>query len=173
MPPLCQMEPDCYRAALRILRHRFNSTAELRLKLRARNFDKQTIDDTLTRLTEEHWLDDERFAGSFVRIRAGKRVGPRRIARELASVGVTDEVARKALRENEDEERIRTDAIALCQKKMRTLVRRHGPDFIRTNEGRNKLTAYLLNQGYDRGIAYDVIRDCLERAAGGEQRAGN
>src|SRR5207247_8571039 len=94
------MGDDCYRAALRILRHRFNSTAELRLKLRARNFDKQTIDDTLTRLTEEHWLDDERFAGSVVRTRAGKRVGPRRMARELASVGGGAEVARTADRES-------------------------------------------------------------------------
>ena len=71
----------------------------------------------------------------------------------------TDEVARKALRENEDEERIRTDAIALCQKKMRTLVRRHGPEFIRTNEGRNKLTVYLLNQGYDAALARDVVKE--------------
>src|SRR2546428_7665416 len=116
------MGDDCYRAALRILRHRFNSTAELRLKLRARNFDKQTIDATLARLTEEHWLDDQRFASSFVRTRAGKRVGPRRIARELVSGGVTDEVARKALRENGDEQRIRTDGIVPCPENMRTPV---------------------------------------------------
>jgi regulatory protein len=149
----------CYKAALRILRHRWNSTAELRLKLRVRNFDKQTIDATLGRLTDEHWLDDARFAGSFARTRAGKRVGPRRIARELAAAGVNGEIAEKALEEVADEDRVRADAVALCRKRIRMLTRRHGEDFIRSAEGRNKLTVYLLNQGYDAALARSVVKE--------------
>ena len=147
----------CYKVALRILRHRFNSTAELRLKLRVRNFDKQIIDAAIGRLTDEHWLDDERFAGSFARTRAGKRVGPRRIARELAAAGVSGDVAEKALQEVSDEDRVRADALAVCQKRMRILSRRHGPEFVRSAEGRNKLTLYLLKQGYDAALAREVI----------------
>ena len=150
---------DCYKVALRILRHRFNSTAELRLKLRLRNFDKQIIDAAIGRLTDEHWLDDERFAGSFARTRAGKRVGPRRIARELAAAGVSGDLAAKALEEVSGEERVRADALAVCQKRIRVLARRHGPDFVRSAEGRNKLTLYLLNQGYDAALARSVVKE--------------
>ncbi len=46
---------------MRILGYRFNSAAELRLKLRAKNFDKTLIDETIDRLRTEKWLDDERF----------------------------------------------------------------------------------------------------------------
>ena len=148
----------CYKAALRILRHRFNSTAELRLKLRVRNFDKQVIDAAIGRLTDEHWLDDERFAGSFARTRAGKRVGPRRIARELAAAGVNQDDAAKALEEVSNEDRVRADALALCQKRIRILARRHGPEFVRSAEGRNKLTLYLLQQGYDAALAREIVK---------------
>src|ERR1700686_940060 len=119
MAPALQMADDldhCYKAALRILRHRFNSTAELRLKLRVRNFDKNTIDSAIGRLTDEHWLDDERFAGSFARTRAGKRVGPRRIARELAAAGVNQDDAAKALAEVSGGYGVRAAALAPCQR---------------------------------------------------------
>ena len=149
----------CYKAALRILRHRWNSAAQLRLKLRVRNFDKQTIDATIARLTDEHWLDDQRFAGSFARTRAGKRVGPRRIARELAAAGVNEQVAGQALEEIADEDRVRADAVALCQKRIRMLTRRHGAAFVRSAAGRNKLTVYLLNQGYDAALAREIVKE--------------
>src|ERR1051325_6318511 len=85
----------CYVAALRILGYRFNSEAELRR--------------TLARLREEKWLDDERFAGAYVRTRARKGIGRLRIRGELRNAGVSDEAAERALRENGDgeEERLR------------------------------------------------------------------
>ena len=51
---------DCYTAALRILRYRFNSEAELRRKLRAKKFESEDIDLAIARLHGEKWLDDAR-----------------------------------------------------------------------------------------------------------------
>src|SRR5438067_1636733 len=78
----------CYTAALRILNYRFNSEAELRRKLAAKDFDRETVDATIARLREEKWLDDARFAEAFVRTRMRKRVGRLRIRRELIAAGV-------------------------------------------------------------------------------------
>ena len=99
---------DCYLAALRILNYRFNSSAELKRKLTAKKFDRKLVDETIARLREEKWLDDERFAGAYVRTRMIKKVGPRKIERELQAAGVDRETAAIAVRENNDEERERS-----------------------------------------------------------------
>ena len=153
------MKLPCYETALRILSYRFNSVAELRTKLRAKHFEREEIDEAIERLRDEKWLDDARFAGAFVRTRHSKRIGSRRIARELQAAGVDRDTARAAIRENTDPEREREDLAAEYAKRCRMLVRRHGPDYIETAEGRNKLTAYLLKQGYDAALIQSVVKE--------------
>ncbi|MDQ3282295.1 MAG: recombination regulator RecX, partial [Acidobacteriota bacterium] len=150
---------DAYTAAMRILNYRFNSEAELRRKLRSKKYEPAAIDKAIERLRREKWLDDERFAGAFVRTRANKRVGRGRILRELQAAGVDDAKAAQAVAENIDEERERVSLEELCAKRARVLVRRHGAEFLNTSEGRNKLTVYLLNQGYDAGQISDAVRN--------------
>ena len=149
----------CYAAAIRILGHRFNSVAELRLKLRAKKFEREIIDETINRLSSEKWLDDERFAGAFVRTRQNKKIGPRRISRELAAAGVDRETARNVIAEHADEERELSDLTALCEKRKRLLIRRHGLQYLETAEGRKKLAGYLLNHGYDAALIQRVIKE--------------
>jgi regulatory protein len=152
--------PDlCYLAAVRILKYRFNSEAELRRKLRAKRFEKEAVDATVARLHRERWLDDERFAGAFVRTRASRHIGRSRILRELQAAGVDDESAARAVAENVDAEGERERLHALCARRARLLVRRHGAEFLTTGEGRNKLTVYLLKQGYDAALVSDVVRE--------------
>jgi regulatory protein len=148
----------CYLAALRILQYRFNSEAELRRKLRAKEFDAQAIEAALGRLRDEQWLNDDRFAGAFVRTKANKRQGRLRILRELRAAGVDDETAAAAVAENIDSERESEALRELCSRRARILVRRHGPDYLSTDEGRKKLAAYLLKQGYDAALVYSAIR---------------
>ena len=109
---------DCYAAALRILGYRFNSEAELRRKLIAKRFDDETIDATIVRLRDEKWLDDERFAGAYVRTRTQKGIGRLRIRRELMAAGVDDDAAERALRENAggEEERLQAAYAKLARR---------------------------------------------------------
>ena len=151
----------CYASALRILNYRFNSAAELRRKLRGKDFGDEIIDETLERLRNEKWLDDARFASAFVRTRQNKRVGARRIARELGAAGVAEEVVKNAIAEHSDPERERTDLAALCAKRHRLLIRRKGEEYADTPECRNKLTIYLLNQGYDAALVREVVKETI------------
>lgn len=137
---------DCYVTALRILGYRFNSEAELRRKLRAKNFDRQTIDETLARLRDEKWLDDERFAAAFVRTRVQKGIGRLRIRRELMAVGIDDDVAERAVRDHAadgEDDRLR----AAYEK----LARRLGGD-------RDKIAARLLRQGFEMSAIRNYLR---------------
>ena len=133
-----------YIAALRILGYRFNSEVELRRKLQRKKFEKSIIDATIARLREEKWLDDERFAGAFTRTRSRKRIGAKRIVLELRAAGVDDDVAQRAVKENIDPEKEREQIRAI-------VARRAGWE-------RNKLGAYLLKQGYDAALIWELIR---------------
>ena len=148
----------CYHSALRILSHRFNSELELRRKL-GRKFEKADVDAAVERLRQEHWIDDERFAAAFARARANRRVGGRRIVRELKAAGVSGEAATQAVAENLDADREREAVRALCDKKARALTRRYGEGYTGTEEGRNKLAVYLLNQGYDAALVYEALKE--------------
>lgn len=135
---------DCYVAALRILGYRFNSEAELRRKLEAKRFDGETIAATLARLREEKWLDDDRYAGAYVRTRVRKGLGRLRIRGELRAAGVDEEAAERALRENAagEEERLQ----AAYEKLARRLS---DPD---------KIAARLLRQGFEISAVRDYVR---------------
>jgi len=154
----------CYASALRILGHRFNSIHELKRKLAAKAFSPDEIAATIKRLVDEKWLDDERYAGALVRVRARKRVGRLSIRRELRAAGVDDDAAAAALSDNIAPDEERDQLVALCQKKIRLLTNRHGAAFFETGEGRNKLTTYLLRQGYEIGLVMDVMRECLKKS---------
>jgi regulatory protein len=147
----------CYIAAMRILNFRFNGEQELRRKLRAKRFERDVIDATLDRLRREKWLDDERFAASFVRGRMQKRIGRARIRRELIASGIDDAIADRALRENVDSDRERENVAAECEKRIRLMKRRHGDDVLESPEARKKLAAYLLKRGYDAALIADVV----------------
>lgn len=142
------MAADAYTSALRILQYRFNSEHELRRKLAAKRFDDAEIDAAIERLRREKWIDDERFAGAYVRTRAAKKVGPARIKRELSAAGVDRATADRVLAENRDDERTSSDLAAIAEKRRRFLIRRHGDDYIRSAEGKSRLAAYLIQQGY-------------------------
>ena len=149
----------CYIAAMRILNFRFNSTEELRRKLRTKKFEPAVIDETLTRLTAEKWLDDERFAGALVRTRQNRRLGPRRIAQDLQAAGLSRESANQAMKANADPVREEEGLRALYQKRLRMMIRRHGEDYAATPEARNKLAFYLLKQGYDAALVRSVVKE--------------
>ena len=144
---------QCYLVALRILKYRFNSAAELRRKLRSKRFERDLIDATLERLTKEKWLDDARFAAAYVRTRGLSKKGKMRIRSELIRAGVADDVIASAVTENVDADEERARALALAQRRMPILARKYAPDVVR-----NKLTVYLLNQGYDAALVREIVK---------------
>ena len=144
----------CYIAGLRILNYRFNSEAELRAKLDRKEFPRDAIDAAISRLRDERWLDDARFAAAFVRTRLRKGIGRLRIKRELQAAGVESTTIAQALDLPEHDDR--AAAITAAKKRLVVLRRRDDDDAIR-----QKLIAYLFRQGYDSSTAIDVAREAM------------
>ena len=149
----------CYLAAMRILKYRFNSEAELRRKLSGKKFERSVIESTLTRLQAEKWLDDDRFAAAFTRARLGKRIGRTRVRRELAAAGVAEEIAARAIAENVEPEQERENLAAETDKKRRAIERRHGAEYAASPEGRRRLVAHLVKRGYDFALVRSALND--------------
>jgi regulatory protein len=162
-----ELMTDAYLSALRILKFRFNSEAELRRKLRAKKFEKPDIDAAVEQLRKEKWIDDERFAESFARAKASKKLGANRIVRELEAAGVTEEIAKRAVAGNVDKDREREHLVKLYERRAQMLVRKHGEEYLATREGRAKLTSFLLSKGYDSSDVSLVLR---EKAKNAERR---
>lgn len=152
---------DCHGAALRLLQYRWRGEHELDERLRRRGFDPQVVRQVIDRLREEKWLDDRRFAAEFARTRRSRHLGRHRIARELQSLGVDRADASAATQSSPEEER--QNLIVACQKRIRALSRLRGMPFVSGAEGRRKLAAYLLRQGYDYGDVLAVVEEELSK----------
>ena len=76
-------KPSAYDKALGMLARREHSRRELRLKLRQKGYEGEEAGAALDRLGEQHYQDDDRFAGMLVRSRVSQGYGPMRVRAEL------------------------------------------------------------------------------------------
>lgn len=87
----------CKKQAVSLLARREHSRLELERKLAARSYDHDVIAAALDELERDDLLNAARFAESYVRLRAEKGFGPRRIRLELTERGISGADAAQAL----------------------------------------------------------------------------
>ena len=131
--------PSAYEKALGLLARREQSRRELRRKLDQSGYASDEADAALARLSDQHYQDDERFAGVLLRNRAAQGYGPLRIRMELKTHGLSDAAIRRLL----DEAGVDWNASAAAQ------LRRHyggKPPTDRAEQG--KRAQFLLRRGF-------------------------
>ena len=89
-------------AGVSLIARRDFCSGELAQKLSARGFEAATVGAALEQLRARRYLDDERYASQFVAYRARRGQGPRRIAQELAELGVPAALVAAAIDEGGD-----------------------------------------------------------------------
>ncbi len=131
--------PSAYDKALGLLARREQSKRELRRKLGQGGYDSDEADEALSRLADQHYQDDTRFAAMLLRNRAAQGYGPARIRMELKTHGLADAAIRQLL----DEAEVDWNASAMHQ------LRRHygaKPAADRAEQG--KRAQFLLRRGF-------------------------
>lgn len=78
-----------------LLARREHSGQELRVKLTARGFARETVEDVLAGLKSAGMQDDARYTEAYARSRVAKGYGPLRITRELSERGLAEELVRQ------------------------------------------------------------------------------
>src|SRR5579862_6248816 len=103
-PRKLSSEAELYAAAINGLARRAYSVYEMRTYLERRADDKRAVQEILNELKRRQFLDDERYARQFVRLRAEiRKQGSFRIARDLRARGVPDRHIEAALAERAEE----------------------------------------------------------------------
>lgn len=131
------------------------SRHQLEEKLRSKDCDDDVAQVVLDRLTEVGLVDDDAYAGMFVRSQQLSRGLSRRgIAQELRKKGVSDEISQSAL-DHIDDESERDRARELVAKKLRSM---HGLDGVVQTR---RLAGMLARKGYSSSTSWRVIREVL------------
>ena len=140
--------------AFRLLAARDRSEREIRMRLKAGEFDNGTVDRVVKRLYELGYLDDAAVARRWVRSMAAERLmSNRRIATRLTDRGLAQDVVRDALEEVR-RELSEADAVRqiLRRKETRAALRAG------TKE-REKIIRRLMGQGFPPEAVFDNIRE--------------
>lgn len=149
--------PRQYRAALdravALLAMRAHSRGEIERKLTQSHYRPATIEMVLYKLEREGLLDDADFSRQWAEARAGRKLGPRRIAQELRHKGVAAADIEEALSGLDDEQQIEA-AAALAEKALARA--KPGEDPRKTAQ---RITGMLARRGY----SWDVARSAIER----------
>ena len=125
-------------AALRVLRHRDRSTAEMRERLDAAGYAHDERDDAIETLVRTGLLDDARFAALRARALAERGVGDIRIRHELRRASVPSELVDEALGSVEPE-----------AERAQNIVARRGPGA--------KTARFLHGKGFSDEIVAGVV----------------
>jgi len=140
-----------YDQAVRYLSYRPRSRAEMERYLRRKRLDESVISETLERLTQAGYLDDEAFARFWVENRSTFRPRSRRaLEYELGQKGLARQTIVEALGDLDDE-------AAAWQAIERVLPRWSALD---TDRLRQKIAGFLGR----RGFGYEVINAVFEKA---------
>lgn len=140
--------------AVSLLAARAHATGELESKLLRAGYCPATVEMVLYKLSSNHLTNDEEFARQWVQVRAGRKLGARRIAQELRCKGVSEEEAEAALETLDPEEQL-DSAVALAEKGLRKAKTGEDP-----RKTRQRVSAMLVR----RGFSYDMVREAISLA---------
>ena len=127
----------------------------LRTKLQDAGYPSSIIEDCIGKLREAHYLDDARYAQTYLRSHLADR-SLRRIRYDLAERGISEDLIDRAVEEIAEE----TDPEEAQLDQVRRLLRKRGYDPDEADyAARQKTMAFLQRKGYDMGL----IRRAMEK----------
>ena len=134
---------EAYAKALRLLNIRFLSEGELRQKLRSRDASEEIIDDVISMLKKEHFIDDERLAADVYRYYARKG--------QYGHLYIVNKLRHRQLPVPEEREPL--DEYRLAEQ----LVAKRFAD---TETDSRKIARFLQNRGFSISVIRDIL-DCF------------
>jgi regulatory protein len=151
------VDEDVRKALAFVLRStdaRPQTEAEIRAKLRSRDFDDATLDEALRHARAMRALDDQAFARSWVEERGTERgYGAARLRQELRRRLVPEAIIDEALTRLDSRDDY-SAAAELARRRLRQLPATLAPEAVA-----RRLTAYLVRRGHPPGLAQRAAID--------------
>ena len=138
------------------LARREHSRYELYKKLNRKDYDRSNINKILDELEDKDYINDERFATSWIKNRLRlKPRGPRLIKKEMAQKGVSKSLQDRLIFELVTEEKKLEMAEYLSKKWLRKKRNKENLD--------RKLYRYLSNKGFGSNISITILDNLREK----------
>jgi regulatory protein len=145
-----------YRTAVRLLERRPFARRDLAHRLSLKGHDAESARFALERAERAGYLDDARFATSYVQSRTARGRGPARLRRELLLMGVARPVVEEALQGAGPNPEVQLRKIEqLVAKRLPVLLARGGLNV------RRNLMAYLARRGYTGPEVARAVRSAM------------
>ena len=141
--PQEQIRKECMRKCGMLRARRDYTCARLREKLLGSGYDEETADWALEKLRDAHYIDDARFARSFIAAKRESR-SRLRIRKDLEERGVPSDIISEAMREESEES---GDEAEIRQIRKLMEKRKFDPGTADW-EQKQKMQAYLYRKGY-------------------------
>lgn len=141
---------------LRLLEKRPRSAAELRQRLESEGFEREVIEEVLFRLEQADLVDDEEFARQWVAHRMASGAGRHRLRWELRRKGIEEELIRRSVDEQIDDDTELEQGLMLARRRLRG-GRAEATTLLR-------LRRFLLGRGY----GFDTVECVMRRLASQE-----
>lgn len=144
-----QLKLESYYVALRFLNVKMRSKKEVRIYLKKKDYSNDDINETISKLENQGYLNDMEYAKCFIHDRfVLSSDGPIKINNELVKLGISDSDF-SIIKDSEWEDKL----LKLVNKKVTTY--RHDSAF----SIKNKIQKYFLNLGYPLDMVLKVIQN--------------
>jgi regulatory protein len=146
------MGAPCRQVALRFLKIRPRSIAELKSKLEIKGFEANEIQETLLWLQNINLLDDRTFTKSWIQYRLGRPFGFRRIILELKTKGIDPAIVEEEIAQVKGQTDEGQSALELAQRRLKRLS---GIDPLKKKK---RIFDFLCRRGFSPDIVMKVVK---------------
>ena len=162
---LLRQYPEALNRAVTFLASRARSRQEVEEKLKSRGYMERTRELVLYKLEKERFLNDEEFAGSWIKARLQRQLGKQRIFLELRQKGISREVAEQVWMSLENEEEISEEpAVKLAVKLLNRVQKEPDP-----RKAMQKVMAAMGRRGFSYGEAKEAVQAALLEISSAEE----
>ncbi len=134
-----------------LLKYRQRSEYEISLGLKKKKFPQETIKETLAFLREKKFIDDNVFAGAWIKERIARGIGPLKLQRELKLKGIEKQIIEDNLRQAKDTYSELETARGLAESRLGRLKNLPLPI------AKRRIYGYLLRRGFSPETIIDVL----------------
>ena len=145
------------RRAIRYLVYKDRSRNEIICYLKRKRFSANVVDETLTFLENNGYINDRRFALQFGRSRiVNKKVGRLRLEQELRNKGLERQIINETLSSLYEEYNEREVAMVCAKKKLASCSSGE------SEKDRGRLARFLERKGFPTSIVYQVVTHLVQ-----------
>jgi len=140
---------------LRLLSFRSRSEQELVYKMKQKQYDEETIKNTIAFLKHHQYINDEAFTNDYVKNKIStQKYGKNRIKQELYQKGISKDLINSTIEEMSDSDQEYETALELSRKKLTTTYRNDDK-----KSQYRKIGGFLQRRGFD----YEIISKVLSK----------